>query len=99
MIAKPRTPKFSSEAQERQLWEAHDSANLVDWVEGETRPPAQLETFDPKHLAAAAGSYTRPNQGRGECARRPLPISDQSVARRKALGMIARPFPAHCRPA
>jgi len=56
MIAKPRTPKFSSEAQERQFWEAHDSANLVDWVEGETRPPAQLETFDPKHLAAAAGS-------------------------------------------
>jgi len=31
MIAKTRIPKFSSEAQERKFWEAHDSANLVDW--------------------------------------------------------------------
>ena len=31
MIAKTRTPKFSSEAQERKFWEAHDSAKLVDW--------------------------------------------------------------------
>ena len=31
MMAKPRTPKFSSEAQERQFWEAHDSVKLVDW--------------------------------------------------------------------
>ena len=31
MIAKTRIPKFSSEAQERKFWEAHDSANVVDW--------------------------------------------------------------------
>jgi predicted DNA binding CopG/RHH family protein len=31
MIAKTRFPKFSSEAQERKFWEAHDSAKLVDW--------------------------------------------------------------------
>ena len=36
MIAKTRIPKFSSEAQERKFWEAHDSANLVDWSK-ETR--------------------------------------------------------------
>ena len=31
MIAKTRTPKFTSEAQERKFWETHDSATLVDW--------------------------------------------------------------------
>jgi predicted DNA binding CopG/RHH family protein len=28
-------PKFRSEAAERRFWEAHDSANLVDWSKGE----------------------------------------------------------------
>ena len=46
MIAKPRTPKFSSEAQERQFWEAHDSANLVDWVEGLERIKAAANARD-----------------------------------------------------
>lgn len=31
MVAKTRIPKFSSEAQERNFWEAQDSAKLVDW--------------------------------------------------------------------
>lgn len=31
MTAKTRIPHFSSEAQERKFWEAHDSAGLVDW--------------------------------------------------------------------
>jgi len=31
MVVKTRIPKFSSEAQERKFWEAHDSAKLVDW--------------------------------------------------------------------
>ena len=31
MIARIKVPKFSSETQEREFWEAHDSATLVDW--------------------------------------------------------------------
>ena len=31
MNAKTRVPQFKSEAQERKFWEAHDSAELVDW--------------------------------------------------------------------
>jgi predicted DNA binding CopG/RHH family protein len=31
MAAKTKLPRFKSEAQERKFWEAHDSAELVDW--------------------------------------------------------------------
>jgi predicted DNA binding CopG/RHH family protein len=31
MAAKTKLPRFKSEAQERRFWEAHDSAELVDW--------------------------------------------------------------------
>jgi predicted DNA binding CopG/RHH family protein len=31
MTAKTKVPKFRSEAQERAFWEAHDSADRVDW--------------------------------------------------------------------
>lgn len=31
MTVKTRIPRFSSEAQVRKFWEAHDSAKLVDW--------------------------------------------------------------------
>lgn len=29
-------PKFASEAEERRFWEAHDSADYVDWSKAET---------------------------------------------------------------
>jgi predicted DNA binding CopG/RHH family protein len=32
MAAKTKLPRFKSEAQERRFWEAHDSAELVDWA-------------------------------------------------------------------
>src|SRR5512132_644227 len=31
MNAKTRVPRFKSEVQERKFWEAHDSAELIDW--------------------------------------------------------------------
>jgi predicted DNA binding CopG/RHH family protein len=31
MNAKTKVPRFTSEAQERKFWEAHDSAELIDW--------------------------------------------------------------------
>lgn len=31
MRAKTRVPHFESEADERKLWETHDSSGLIDW--------------------------------------------------------------------
>jgi predicted DNA binding CopG/RHH family protein len=31
MSAKTKVPRFKSEAAERRFWEAHDSAELIDW--------------------------------------------------------------------
>ena len=31
MNAKIKVPRFKSEAQERKFWEAHDSAEIIDW--------------------------------------------------------------------
>ena len=43
MIAKTRTPKFSSEPQERKFWEAHDSAKPVDWLKAKRVPLPNLK--------------------------------------------------------
>jgi predicted DNA binding CopG/RHH family protein len=34
MSGKTKSPAFTSEAQERAYWEAHDSSQLVDWSRG-----------------------------------------------------------------
>jgi len=31
-----RVPKFASEQEEREFWEAHDSSDYVDWAEAES---------------------------------------------------------------
>ena len=58
MTAKTRIPKFSSEAQERKFWEAHDSANLVDWSKA-TR--VRLPNLKPSTKAFRCGCRFTPS--------------------------------------
>ena len=36
MSSVKKTPKFSSEQEEREFWETHDSSDFVDWSKAES---------------------------------------------------------------
>lgn len=51
-MRKPKkTPEFKAEAEEREFWETHDSADYVDWSQAKAAPLAKLKPSTKAELA------------------------------------------------
>lgn len=47
---KKPVPKFKGEAEEREFWQQHDSADYLDWSDAEEVVFFQVETDDPENF-------------------------------------------------